>query len=231
MPAKNATKLYVENGYYHLYNRGVEKRPIFLDSLDYNVFLSYMKQYLLPKNEKELYDRLSDTNISSRERDKILKLLRLNNFHGEIKLIAFCLMPNHFHLLVNQRSSTSIDTFMQSLCTRYTMYFNKRYKRVGPLYQGVYKAVLVEKENYYLHLTRYIHRQALTFQGETLEAKEKQPSSYGDYLKLRKTEWAFPDEVLSYFSKTNPKLSYKAFVESKDDFDLIEKLLIDGNAH
>lgn len=231
MPARNAIKLYVENGYYHLYNRGVEKRPIFLNPLDYNVFLSYMKQYLLPKNEKELYDKLSDADISSRERDKILKLLRLNNFHNEIKLIAFCLMPNHFHLLVNQKSAGSIDAFIQSLCTRYTMYFNRRYKRIGPLYQGVYKAVLVDRESYYLHLTRYIHKQALTFQGETLEAHEKQPSSYGDYLGLRKTEWVFPEEVLSYFSKTNPKLSYKAFVESKDHFDLIEKTLIDRDDH
>src|SRR3990170_2216093 len=100
MPAKNRIKEYSENSYYHIYNRGVEKRLIFLDQQDYGVFLSYLKEYLLPKNEKELFSRLSNPTLSPKEKDKILKLLRLNNFAGEITLLAYCLMPNHFHLLI-----------------------------------------------------------------------------------------------------------------------------------
>ena len=92
MPAKNSTKTYVENGYYHIYNRGVEKRTIFLDQQDYGVFLSYLKEYLLPKDEKGLHEKLSNSNTSYQEKDKFIKLLRLNNFNQEITFIAYCLM-------------------------------------------------------------------------------------------------------------------------------------------
>ena len=158
MPGGNAQKQYVEDNYYHIYNRGVEKRSIFQDSQDYGVFLSYLKEYLLPKDEHGLRDLLSNPNITYKERDKILKLLRLNNFAGEITLIAFCLMPNHFHFLVHQKSANSIDQFINSFGTRYTMYFNKKYKRVGKLYQGTYKAVIVTTDQQLLELTRYIHK-------------------------------------------------------------------------
>lgn len=230
MPSKNRTKLYVENGYYHIYNRGVEKRLIFINKQDYGVFLSYLKTYLLPKNEVELRNKLSDSNTSYKEKDKILKLLRLNNFYGEITLLAYCLMPNHFHFFIKQKDSLSIDKFMQSLGTRYTMYFNRKYKRVGFLYQDVYKAVLIETDEQFIYLSKYIHKQAilhypskasLASQGRTLRAWE-QPSSYPEYLGKRKTEWVHPEEVLAHFSKTNPKLTYKAFVEESDDFSVIQ---------
>lgn len=227
MPARNSTKQYVENGYYHLYNRGVEKRRIFLDAQDYAVFLSYLKEYLLPKNEKELYDRLSDPNISSRERRKIIRLLRMNNFADEITLITYCLMPNHFHFAIKQKSATAIDKFMNSLGTRYTMYFNRKHKRVGSLYQDVYKAVLIESEEQLLHLTRYIHKQALALQGDALQSWEGQPSSCLQYIVKRKTEWVKPDEILAYFSKTNPTLSYEAFLKQEDDFDIIHDIVLE----
>ncbi|MDD5147129.1 MAG: transposase [Candidatus Daviesbacteria bacterium] len=231
MPARNRTKQYIENNYYHIYNRGVEKRLIFLDEQDYIVFLSYLKNYLLPKNERILFKELSDPNISYKEKNDILKLLRLNNFYEEILLLAYCLMPNHFHFFIKQRSSVSMDKFMQSLGTRYTMYFNRKYKRVGSLYQDTYKAVSIETEEQFVYLSKYIHKQALIHQsserihpeGQTLQNWEQQPSSYPEYLGKRKTEWIHPEEILSYFSKTNPKLSYKSFVEEKDDFSLIKK--------
>lgn len=219
MPAKNSSKTYIENGYYHIYNRGVEKRLIFMDQQDYSVFLSYLKEYLLPKNEKDLYEKLSNPDTTSKEKDKILKLLRLNNFYQEITLLAYCLMPNHFHLFVKQKDQTAIDTFMNSLATRYTMYFNRRYKRVGSLYQAVYKAVLVQTETQYLHLSRYIHKQALDLQD--------QPSSYLDYIGLRKTMWVHPEEITAYFSKTNPALSYKNFVTESDDHQTLKDLILE----
>lgn len=217
MPSKNSTKIYIENGYYHIYNRGVEKRLIFLDEQDYGVFLSYLKGYLLPKDEKELYEKLADRNTSYKEKGEILKLLRLNNFNQEIALLAYCLMPNHFHFFVKQKSLGSIDKFMNSLGTRYTMYFNNKHKRVGPLYQGVYKAVLVNNEEQFLHLSRYIHKQAFPHQ----------PSSYPEYIGARKTLWVKPEEVLSYFAKNNSSLSYKNFVAENDSMDVLKNLTLD----
>jgi putative transposase len=217
MPAKNSRKTYLENGYYHIYNRGVEKRIIFLDQQDYGVFLSYLKEYLLPKDEKELYKKLSNSNISSKERSKILKSLRLNNFNQELTLIAYCLMPNHFHFFIKQQSPNAIDSFMQSLCTRYSIYFNKKHKRVGHLYQSVYKAVLITDDGQFVYLSKYIHKQAIP----------NQPSSYLEYLGTRKTLWINPEEVLSSFSKTNPSLSYKNFVTENDGFANLENLTLE----
>ncbi len=215
-----ARKIYVDNSYYHIYNRGVEKRLIFLDQQDYNVFLSYLKEYLLPKDEKDLEKRLADPNTSYKERDKILKLLRLNNFADEITLLAYCLMPNHFHFFIKQKSALSIDKFMNSLGTRYTKYFNTRYKRVGALCQGVYKAVLVDNEVQFIYLSKYIHKQALTSPSEAWEAKN-QPSSYPEYLGERKTDWIHPEEILELFSESNPSLSYQSFVKENDDPELM----------
>ncbi len=214
MPAKNSLKLYLENGYYHIYNRGVEKRIIFLDQQDYAVFLSYLKDYLLPKNEQELRKTISDPATSSKEKDKLLKLVRMNNFADQIVLLAYCLMPNHFHLFVKQKEANSIDRFIQSLATRYSAYFNRRYKRVGSLYQGVYKAVLINSESQFVYLSKYIHKQAMSLQGETLQ---DQPSSFAEYLGERKTAWVHPEEILSYFSEANHSISYKNFVLESDD--------------
>lgn len=230
MPAKNSIKVYAENGYYHLYNRGVDKRVIFGNEQDYSVFLSYLKTYLLPKNEAELRQKLANPTTSYKEKDRILNLLKLNNFADEITLICYCLMPNHFHLLIKQNSANSIDRFMNSLCTRYTMYFNRKYKRIGPLCQDVYKAVMVVSDEQLLHLTRYIHRNPVRpgSKGDAFRAEiVKQPSSYPEYLEQRKTEWVHPEDILGFFSKTIPQLSYQSFVEQSEDLELIAKVAID----
>jgi len=226
VPRHNRIKQYLEDSYYHIYNRGVEKRLIFLDSQDYGVFLSYLKEYLLPKDEEELFRRLADPQTSYHDRDKILKALRLNNFNDEITLLAYCLMPNHLHLFIKQKSANGIDRFMQSLSTRYTGYFNRKYKRVGALYQDTYKAVGVVTEPQFIYLSKYIHKQALASPGRTLQGWERQPSSYEEYLGQRKTEWVHPEEVLAYFSKANPAKDYQAFVEEQD-LGPVENILLE----
>jgi len=232
MPAKNRLKEYVEDGYYHLYNRGVDKRIIFADQQDYAVFLSYLKTYLLPKDEKELREKLDDPSIDYKTRDNVLKILRLNNFNETLDLMAYCLMPNHFHFLVHQTLAETIDKFMNSLCTRYSMYFNRRNKRVGPLFQGVYKAVVVETEEQLLHLSRYIHAQALDLQGLALQMK--QPSSYPNYLGQISQEWVKADQILSFFKTAQRRgyrdfSSYQSFVEEHkgEELEIIHKLTLE----
>ena len=227
MPSKNEVKIYVENGYYHIYNRGVEKRNIFEDKQDCSVLLSYLKTYLLPKNTRQLQERLVDPNIGYKEKDKIIKLLRLNNFANEITLLAYTLAPNHYHLLIKQKSAYAINKFLNSLITRYSMYFNKKYQRVGPLFQGVYKAVLVETDEQLLHLTRYIH---LHF----FENGKRYPSSYQNYLGLISQEWVKLQEILSFFKttqKTSLKdvLSYQTFIEDskRDSAEILKALILE----
>lgn len=222
MPAKNAIKVYVENGFYHIYNRGVEKRDIFLDEQDYKVFLHFLKRYLTPPPESP---------------DRIQPGWKFDLF-DKINLIAYCLMPNHFHLMIKQFTKEAMAEFMRALSNSYIRYFNEKYERIGVLFQGRYKAVLVETEPYLLHLTRYIHL-------NPTELEEVRPggrsdlvgypySSYGEYLGKRKTSWVHPEEILTFFKtaqKTSLKdlLSYQSFVEDykEDPKEILGSLAID----
>lgn len=223
VPAKNSIKLYLANSYYHIYNRGVEKRKIFLDDEDYKVFLSYLKIYLEPPKEQEKTEfKINNTMFRGLKRP-------LNNFNDQIELIAYCLMPNHFHLLIYQKAEKAMEFFMRSLGTKYSQYFNKKYDRVGYLFQGTYKAVLVEKDPYLLHLSRYIH---LNPSKET--SLKDAYSSYGDFLGIRKTVWIKSQKILGYFEsvqKTSIKdvHSYQSFVEdyAQDSKDVLGDLAID----
>lgn len=237
MAAKNSIKTYVPNSFYHLYNRGVEKRKIFIDKQDYSVFLSYLKEYLSPKHIDELRKKLENPYITPFERDKILKQINMNNFNNEIFLHSYSLISNHFHLLIRQVSENSIDRFMNSLCLRYTMYFNRKMERVGKLFQGVYKAVLVKTDEQLLQLSRYIHLNPLSkiklkglSPNQIEEILLNQPSSYLNYLGKVNQEWVITETILSYFSKANPNFSYKSFVEGSIvnlSFDGIGTLLMD----
>lgn len=227
MPAKNSIKQFVANSYYHLYNRGVEKRIICIDEQDYAVLLSYLKTYLLPRDDQALRNIILSETRSYHEKSQASRLLNMNNFFSSVELVAFCLMSNHFHFLVKQKNENDIDRFMNSLFTRYSMYFNRRYKRVGPLFQGLYKAVLVTNDNQLLHLSRYIHRNPLQ-KGSALRGYTF--SSYPSYLGLQKTEWIHSESILSFFNKSN-KTSYESFVEdvslNEDSISLLGASCID----
>ena len=226
MPRKNSLKTYVEGGYYHIYNRGVEKRNIFLDDRDYKVLLHFLKTYLSPLPPKEdLPQRRPEIGVTP------VRIRPIKTVHGVISLLAYCLMPNHFHLLVKQEARDGISRLMNRIGTNYGMYFNKRYERVGPLFQGVYKAVLIDNEAQFLHLSRYIHLNPYEIEGGDFEKLVDYPySSYGDYLGVRNTGWVKTDEILSYFGSGGSipgakagedHHSYQSFVEDfKGEYDL-----------
>ncbi len=107
---------------------------------------------------------------------------------------------------------------MRSLITKYSTYFNKKYKRVGPVFQGNYKAVRLETENQFIYLSKYIHRNPLPTR---LDLEGYKYSSYLNYLGLINQTWLDTSEILSYFSKFNTGESYKKFVEEIDETDLI----------
>lgn len=202
MPAKNVVKYYLPNSIYHIYNRGVEKRKIFLDDQDYKVFLSYLKDYLSPIQQ----------GATLRYRDLTGKYV------DEITLLGFCLMPNHYHLLIKQKNKDSIKNFTRSLFTRYSMYFNKRYSRVGSLFQGIYKGTNVINKEHLLYVSKYIHLNPKEFQMNLSRAY----SSYSDYLGITNTKWLNKNIILREFnSSTYMKYhkieTYKQFVEEYTD--------------
>lgn len=220
MPAKHTRKIYVENGIYHVYNRGVEKRIIFTDERDYATFLRLLKDALSPpltgKQKQELFSKsVTFKGLAFKGIPRQPK-----NFFGNIELLAYALMPNHFHLLIRQTKRNSLSEFLQSVATRYSMYFNRRHKRTGKLFENVYKAVEIDSEPYLLHITRYIHLNPINQVKTLTEAY----SSYPEYLKQRNSQWVKPEFILSMFSsRPNGYNSYRSFVE-EEDFDSTEML-------
>jgi len=141
-------------------------------------------------------------------------------------------MPNHFHLMVKQESEHGINHFMRSLATKYVRYFNSQHDRLGPLFQGIYKAVRIENEYQYVYLTKYIHRNphdlpAYKFNSQPLASYPY--SSYPNYLKQFSQSWLNTGEILSRYSTTNHALSYQSFVEDSepDDIKIISDITID----
>ncbi len=216
VPSKNVIKPYVANSYYHIYNRGVNKQLIFNDQQDYAVFLTYLRIYLSPKDTDSLLNIVSNSGTDPNAKAKAIREFKLNNFYEKISLISFCLMPNHYHLLIHQSDEKDIVSFMKSIMTRYSAYYNKRNKRIGPLFQDKYKAVLVLTDEQLLHLSRYIHRNPLNLVNLKRTVLDRtvffrQPSSYPVYLGMKKQEWIISEDVLSAFSKTGFN-SYQQFV-------------------
>lgn len=219
MPQKYSVKTYVEEGCYHVYNRGVNKYKIFRSAKDYKVFLSYLKSALLPPPDSKSVKRKIVT-INDNNFDTMPKLPK--NFCGEIDLLAYCLMPNHFHLLLKQSSKNSMQAFMRSVITRYSMYFNKQHSRVGRLFQGSYKAVYVNKDDYLLHLSRYIHLNP----SNNASVLESAYSSYADYLGHKNSKWIKPMMVLSFFDQA--KLPFQKGINTYQNF--VENYKIDSEA-
>lgn len=189
---------FLQNGIpYHIYNRGNRKDRIFLTYKDYQRFLRRIKEY------KEEMD---------------------------IQLLCYCLMPNHFHLvLIQNDEEEGITKFVHRLCTGYSKYFNIKYDLVGRLLQQRFQAKIVETDEYLLHLSRYIHLNPISDALEDLmfsssstpgveftaiqqKLRDYPWSSYNEY-RTQQPDLCDKNLLLNYFSNTNSKLSYEAFVE------------------
>lgn len=131
---------FAQDEYYHLYNRGVEKRIIFQDEQDYKHFLHL------------LY-------ICNTERSLTLRDIGKDFDRGVpiVSIGAYCLMPNHFHILIKEKKEGGISTYMRKLLTAYAMYFNKKNKRTGKLFESAFKSSHIEDDRYLRYIYSYIH--------------------------------------------------------------------------
>lgn len=173
---------------YHIYNRGVEKREIFVEKRDY---------FRMVYDLFELNDSDAVINTTQDFYLGIPKENELQYIHAErkprkilVKILAFVLMPNHYHLLLEQVQPGGIVKFMQKLGTAYTMYFNIKYERVGPLFQGRFKAVHVKQDAHFIHLPFYIHTNPLDLSFRDSKdgiefLKNYRWSSFLDYIGIR----------------------------------------------
>ncbi|PIR40203.1 MAG: hypothetical protein COV33_01065 [Candidatus Zambryskibacteria bacterium CG10_big_fil_rev_8_21_14_0_10_34_34] len=157
---------------YHIYNRGVNREKIFRDEQDYRAFL--FRLGLSFGIEKKI---LNQNNLTKSPRSRI----RISPFPNDsFRLHAFCLMPNHFHLLIEQLSDIPVSTLLQKICTSFSMYMNLKHKRIGHLFQGNFKSVRVESNPQLIYVSSYIHMNPVK---DKLAIKPEQYkwSSYGNY--------------------------------------------------
>lgn len=213
MPSRHTVKIYSPDTAFHVYNRGVEKRRIFEDSEDYERFLRYLDIYLSPPEIIHEKEPLLRSNLVK------------NNLHGEVFLIAFCLMPDHFHLLLSQKEKDGISRLLKQISTAYSMYFNKRYERTGALFQGTFKGAPLTADEQILYLSRYIHKHPLE---RGVSIKDFRWSSYAAYLSQSPPPYLKPQIAVNYLQQTFPDLSYENFVEKeKEDLEPILNLIIE----
>lgn len=193
--------------FYHLYNRGVDKRTTFTSQAEYQRFLAYL--YLLNTKDSvraaDLFTGKSFKEVLDMERGEPL-----------VAIGAYCLMPNHFHIYATPLVDGGVSKFMQRLQTAYTMYFNEKHKRSGSLFQGTFKAEHVEKDQYAKYLLSYIHL-------NPAKIKDKSWKTFGvqDFKEVREFVRNYPySSIGEYISGshliTNPAPFPRYFSTAKD---------------
>ncbi len=208
---------FADGEHYHIYNRGVEKRLVFEDQRDCRRFLETLDYYRLKKQPSR---------FSFRKRPVIAKKTKPGK--PLVEILCYCLMPNHFHLLIKQLQDNGITDFISLVSNSYTKYFNTKYKRVGPLFQGTFRAVRIENDEHLIHLSRYIHLNPL-IDYVVKDLKRFPFSSYHEYVKEQGL-LTNPREVLSHFKSGK---DYAKFVLDQEDYGRslknIERSLLDIN--
>lgn len=185
--------IFAEGEFYHVYNRGTDKREVFADEQDFSRFLESMIEFNTPDPIGSLFEN------SYRKKHQFGGSTSKDTSHDErlVNIVAYCLNPNHYHFILQQASEKGIEKFMQRLGTGYTMYFNKKHDRTGALFQGRFKAIHISSNPYLLHVSAYVNLNNRVHQLGGLTSK----SSWDEYTKLGTVGICKKDDVLGQFRK------------------------------
>ena len=191
---------------YHVYNRSIGEMEIFKNDNEYTRFINAIRFYQVENPRIKFSDFLEQ---ASHRAGGIKWRTLFPEKDRLVEIIAYCIMPTHFHLLIKQLKDTGIAIFVSNLLNSYTRYFNTKYERKGTLWEGRSKRVLLEGNEQLLHLTRYIHLNPVT--AHLVDKPEKWPwSSYSEYL----LETSDDKGICNYSFIMDIKPSaYKEFVE------------------
>lgn len=207
---------FVNGGYYHILNRGSEKKNIYIQNRDYIRFQKSFYYYKFA-GPKPKFSQFTKSNL-------------FKPFLNEkiVEILCFCLMPNHFHLLIKQLKDGGISTFISQLSNSYTKYFNVKYNRVGPLLQGAFKAVRIETDEQLIHVSRYIHLNPVVSGLVGLPENYKW-SSYIEYIS-QNPFYCLINEIMGFFKLTQ---DYQKFTNDQIDYgqnlEFIKHNLLDGD--
>lgn len=194
---------------YHIFNRGIEKRPVFRSSKEYKRCLETVDFYRFA----QLPIRYSHfINLGDKRKKQLLGMLT----SCEVSVLAFCLLLNHFHFILKQEKKGGISRFVSNITNSYTKFFNTKHERIGPLFQGAFKAVRVETEDQLVHLSRYVHLNPLTgFQVNDNQLGRYPWSSLPEYLNPSYGHISNPELVLSRFKNRE---EYRKFVHDQINY-------------
>lgn len=213
------------NEFYHIFTKSIAEFKIFNSNTDFSRMLNLMRYYQREKppikfskfiKSDKIKQKYSDTNDFLSNRNKI------------VEIIAYCIMPTHLHLILKQVKEDGISTFISNILNSYSHYFNLKYRRKGPLWEGRFKSILVETDEQLIHLTRYIHLNPVT--ARLVEKPEEWlNSSYKEYL----LEVNNNDRICKYDDVLDIEpSSYKEFVEDRIAYQrelvAMKALLIEG---
>ena len=193
-------KSFSKDEIYHIYNRGNAKENIFINDQDRGVFICRLRKCLFPNDKEFEKDRVNSTPLPDKA----------------FSLISYCLMPNHFHFLIKQNTEIPISTLMSRLCTAYSKYFNKKYKRIGHLFQDQFKQVHIDNNEYLKWVSCYIHQNPKVA-GLITDASSYKWSSYAYYLGRPDKITRDSNLILDQFKTP---IEYKKFVE--DSYKIIK---------
>ncbi|MBI2314678.1 transposase [Candidatus Daviesbacteria bacterium] len=197
---------------YHVFNRGVEKRPIFTNKWELDRALLTLNFYRFAN----LPIKLSKFLVLPKEQQERLKLQIEKECGKLVEIICYCLMPNHFHLMLKQKAENGISIFISNIANSYTRYFNTKHERIGPLFQGIFKAVRIESDEQLVHVSRYIHLNPVSsflIKPEVLESY--QWSSYPEFIGILDRNFLIKEDVLGLFPS---KEKYAQFVLDQVDY-------------
>ncbi|MBI2099929.1 MAG: transposase [Candidatus Vogelbacteria bacterium] len=197
MPTRKIS--FVPDEYYHLYNRGTLKRLIFLDDRDYARFIFLLIYFQTDNSRSKEGDNLSrraSLFVRNRMSDIVPEEVMEISRNRIVELVAFCLMPNHFHLIIKEAKEGGISHYMQRILNSYTKYFNTKYQLSGHLFQGPFKSVHISDNNQLLHLSAYIHRNPRELKDWRGSESEYRWSSYQDYVKSNRWDTLLVREII-----------------------------------
>ncbi len=223
---------FIKNNYYHIFNRGVDKRALFLDKEDTQRFFQGMQEFNTVMPIGSIYELMLRRSKSEEYHG--------DQYHGDqvskklVEFVSYCLNPNHFHFILKPISEKGIEKFMHRLGLGYVMYFNKKYKRAGSLFQGPYKGKLIDSNEYLLHLSAYVSLNDKVHKSTNEPFEDSTPklikakSSWNEYLGNTNNNFCNKEIILNQFKNKSDyeKFSLEALKIIKEN-KMMRKLLME----
>ncbi len=207
--------------WYHCYNRGVDKRATFKDDADYDRLLLLL--YLCNGSVPIHISNLKESNLQ-----KILLDPSIDRGEQIVEIGSYALMPNHLHIVLKEITEGGITAFMQRVSTGFTMFFNKKYERTGPLFTGPFKSKHAHDDLYIKHLVAYVHLNP----AKLFDPRWKEGAANPSTIKERLLEYQY-SSLSDFLCKDRPerKILGDSIFELFDSTQTLDEIIADANAY